>query len=129
MVAHTADKTISFSSTKIQMISRVQYFPLVKQENFLRAKYEAEGLSPREIADLTFSSRSTIVKSLEMHGIALREEDKFCGTLPYGKYWNERQIALNICEQNTINKVRELRDQGFSFAKVASVMNTMGIKD
>jgi hypothetical protein len=71
MVASETANTISFSSTKIQMISRVQYLPLVKQENFLRAKYEGEELSPREIANLTFSSRSTIVKYLETHGMVL----------------------------------------------------------
>ncbi|WP_413586040.1 recombinase family protein [Bdellovibrio sp. HCB274] len=52
----------------------------------------------------------------------------FCGTLPFGKHWKDRQIALNIREQNIINKVKELRDQGLSFEKIASIMNTMGIK-
>lgn len=128
MVALTADKTISFSSMKIQMISRVQYLPLVKQESFLRAKYEVERLSPKEIAELTFSSRSTIVKYLETHGITLRAEDRFCGTLPYGKQWKQRQIVLNTRERDAIDKARELRSRGLTFEKIANVMNTMGVK-
>lgn len=128
MVAPGTANTISFSSTKIQMISRVQYLPLVKQESFLRAKYETEGLSPKEIADLTFSSRSTIVKYLETHGIALRAEDRFCGTLPYGKRWKQRQIVINTREHDAICKAKDLRSHGLSFDKIASVMNTMGLK-
>jgi hypothetical protein len=69
------------------MISRTQYLPLVKQESFLRAKYEAEGLSVRQIAALTFSSRQTVVKYLEAFGIALRPDDRQAGTLPFGKNW------------------------------------------
>lgn len=128
MVAPGMANTISFSSMKIQMISRVQYLPLVKQESFLRAKYEIEGLSPKEIADLTFSSRSTIVKNLEAHGIILREQDRFCGTLHFGKRWKIRQVVLNEREQGAINKAKELRTQGLSFEKIANVMNTMGVK-
>jgi Recombinase. len=128
MVALGPDKTINFSSTKIQMISKVQYLPLVKQESFLRAKYEVEGLSPKEIADLTFSSRSTIVKYLETHGIAIREGDRFCGTLPYGKQWKQRQAALNDREQRAIAKAKNLRSHGHSYEKIANIMNTMGIR-
>lgn len=119
---------MDFSSTKIQMISRVQYLPLVKQESFLRAKYEMEGLSPKEIATLTFSSRSTIVKYLEAFGIALRHEDRFCGTLPYGKRWKGREIVTHAREQAAIEKAKQLRDQGLSFERIANVMNTMGVK-
>lgn len=128
MVALGTANTISFSSAKIQMISRVQYLPLVKQESFLRAKYETEGLSPKEIADLTFSSRSTIVKYLESHRIALRDEDRFCGTLPFGKRWKQRQVVLNAREQSAIDKAKELRSQGLSFEKIANVMNTMSVR-
>lgn len=128
MVAPSGDNAVDFSSTKIQMISRIQYLPLVKQESFLRTKYEIEGLSPKEIADLTFSSRSTIVKYLEAFGIALRDEDRFCGTLPFGKRWKQRQIVLNVREQSAIEKAKELRNQGLSFDKIASIMNTMGVR-
>lgn len=128
MVAYDEAITAKLSSTKIQMISRVQYLPLVKQECFLRTKYEAEGLSPKEIAALTFSSRSTIVKYLEAYNIALRKEDSFCGSLPFGKRWKDRQITINTREQVAIAKAKELRGQGLSFEKIARVMNTMGVK-
>jgi hypothetical protein len=110
------------------MISRVQYLPLVKQESFLRTKYETEGLSPKEIAALTFSSRSTIVKYLEAHRIALRDEDRFCGTLPFGKRWKQRQVVLNARQQSAIDKAKEIRAQGLSFEKIANVMITMGVR-
>ena len=128
MVAPAYDKALDFSSTKIQMISRIQYLPLVKQESFLRAKYEVEGLSPKEIADLTFSSRSTIVKYLNASNIALREEDRFCGTLPFGKRWKGRMVAIDARERSVIEKAKQLRNEGLSFEKIATVMNTMRIR-
>jgi transcriptional regulator with XRE-family HTH domain len=113
---------------KIQIISRIQYLPLVKQESFLRAKYEAEGLSLNEIATLTFSSRSTIVKYLERFGVTLRPDDRQLGVLPFGEKWRQRRIVLNAQEQATIEKAKRLREQGLSYEKIAAVMNAVAIK-
>lgn len=110
------------------MISRVQYLPLVKQESFLRAKYEEEGLSVNQIAALTFSSRSTVVKYLSNHGIALRPVDRNGGTLQFGKRRKGRLIVDQAREQAAIEKAKLLRDQGLSFDKIAQVMNAMSIK-
>ena len=128
VVAPTGANATSFSSTKIQMISSIQYLPLVKQESFLRAKYEVEGLSVNQIAALTFSSRSTIVKYLERFSIPFRSEDRQAGVLPFGKKWRQRRIVLNAQEQVAIEKAKRLRDQGLSYEKIAAVMNAVGIK-
>jgi hypothetical protein len=127
-IAPDSDKTADSSSTKIQMISRIQYLPLVKQESFLRAKYEAEGLFLNQIAALTFSSRQTVVKYLEAFGIALRPNNRQAGVLPFGKMWRRHRIVLKAQEQAAIEKARLLREQGLSYEKIAAVLNAMGIK-
>jgi hypothetical protein len=38
---------------------------------FLKERYDKEGLSSKEIADLTFSSRSAVTKLLKKHAIQL----------------------------------------------------------
>lgn len=108
-------KTVDLSSTNIQMISKVQYLSLVKQESFLRAKYEIEEISPKEIAGLTFSSRSTIVKYLKIHRISLRKEDSFCGSLPYGRRWKAGKIVFDTKEQDAVDKAKKLRARGAIF--------------
>ncbi len=120
--------TPDFSSPKIQIISSIQYLPLVKQESFLRAKYEDEELSVNQIAALTFSSRSTIVKYLERYGIPFRPEDRQAGVLPFGKKWRQRRIVLNAQKQAAIEKAKLLREQGLSYEKIAAVMNMMAVK-
>lgn len=116
-----------FSSTKIEMISSIQYIPLVKQESFLRLKYLQEGLSPRQISALTFSSRQTVVKYLKATGIPLRQDDQ-TRVLPFGKKWRLHRIAVHEQELATIEKAKQLRAQGLSYDKVAGVMSMMRLK-
>ena len=128
MVGPAGANSENFSSTKIQIISSVQYLPLVKQESLLRAKYEVEGLSANQIAAMTFSSRSTVVKYLDAFKIVLRPEDRQIGALPFGKRWYQHKIISNGRERTTLEKAHQLRDQGLSYEKIAAVMNTMKIR-
>lgn len=110
------------------MISRVKHLPLVKQESFLRLKYEQEGLSVNEIAKLTFSSRQTVVKYLKEFGINLQAEDQTLGPLAFGKKWRNGQVVNYSQEQRAIETVKKLRAQGMSYGKIAAVMTNAGIK-
>jgi hypothetical protein len=127
MVEAPGDNVTSFSSTKIEMISSVQYIPLVKQESFLRLKYLQEGLSPRQIAALTFSSRQTVVKYLKLAGIPLRMDDQI-RVLPFGKKWRLNRITIHEQELATIEKARQLRAEGLPYDKIAKVMSMMRLR-
>lgn len=119
----------TFSCPEIAMISSTQYLPLVRSKNFLLQKYVEEGLSPSEIAQQIFSCRSTVVRYLEHHGIELRAEDRSCIA---GRIFGQRRVAGKVRavkrEQETIEKMIELRRQGHSYEKIANILNTMKIQ-
>jgi predicted transcriptional regulator len=105
--------------------------PLYKNKAFLNQKYTAEKLSTDEIAAMIFSSRSTVTKYLHQFGINVRERKavKFkvgCG-LAYGRKNYGRAELANKREQEVIKKMRSLREKGFSYRKVADVLNSMKI--
>lgn len=47
--------------------------------------------------------------------------------LSYGKKVKERTLAEHKREQETIRKMHELRDKGFSYWKIADVLNAMKV--
>lgn len=77
---------------------------------------------------ISFSSRSTIVKYRDAHGITLREEDRLCRPLCFGQKRKNRRTAINTREQSTIETAKQLRNKGLSFEKIAAVMNTMKLR-
>lgn len=122
----------SFQPLKSIMISSIQYTPLYKNKEFLHQKYVVERLSTVEIAHLILSARSTVSKYLKAHGIPLRESDRMLKKRPgyglaYGKRIINRQEILHKREQDNIKKMNELRDQGFSYWKIADIFNSMKI--
>lgn len=48
--------------------------------------------------------------------------------LAYGKKIKDREIVVHKKEQEVIEKIKELREQGFSYHKIADVLNVMGIR-
>jgi biotin operon repressor len=105
--------------------------PPCKNKDFLNQKYTEEKLSTEEIAALIFSSRSTVTKYLHHFGIKVRERRavKFkagCGLAYERKNYGGVELA-NKREQEVIKKMKSLRDKGFSYRKVADVLNSMKI--
>ena len=47
--------------------------------------------------------------------------------LAYGRKVKDRELVIHKKEQEVIEKIRELRDQGFSYHKIADVLNVMGV--
>lgn len=103
---------------------------LYKNKSFLHKKYVVEGLSCEEIATQIFSARTTVLKYLKLHNIPIREvgsNTKRVRGLAYGKKIKTRNLAEHQRELDAIAKMKELGDKGFSFWKIADVLNTMKV--
>ena len=101
-----------------------------KDKAFLQQKYVVEGLSCEEIAAQIFSARTTVLKYLKIHGIPVREvgtNQKRVRGLAYGQKLKKRSLAEHKREQEAILKMRELREKGFSYWKIAEVLNAMKV--
>lgn len=119
-----------FPPANISMISTVCTDQPFKDKSFLHQKYVVEGLTCDEIASQIFSARTTVLKYLKIHGIPVREvgsNQKRVRGLAYGKKIKERALAEHKREQEAILKMRELRDKGFSYWKIAEVLNAMKV--
>jgi hypothetical protein len=117
-----------FPPANILMISCLSEDPLYKNKFFLQQKYVEERLSCEEIAAEIFSARTTVLKYLKIHNIPIREigrNTRRARGLAFGQKIKERSLAEHKREQEAILKMRKLRDQGFSFWKIAKVLNTM----
>jgi len=110
--------------------SGIQAIPLFKNPDFLRQKYVEEKLSIAEIAALTMSSNGAVHSHLRSCGIEIRgsgENIRPKRHLSYGSKISCRNVVVHCREQETLNKMRELRDQGFSYWKIADILNTMKV--
>ena len=119
-----------FPPANILIISCLSEDSLYQNKSFLHQKYVVEGLSCEEIAAQIFSARTTVLKYLKIHGIPVREtgtNQKRVRGLAYGQKIKERSLAEHKREQEAILKMRELRNKGFSFWKIADVLNTMKV--
>ena len=119
-----------FPPTQISMFSSILVDPPFRNKSFLYQKYVVEGLTCGEIAEQVFSARTTILKHLKLHGIPVREtgsNQKRKRGLSYGQKVQDRQIENHQREQENIKKMRELRDKGYSYWKIAEVFNTLKI--
>jgi hypothetical protein len=119
-----------FPPANILMISCLSEDPLYKNKFFLQQKYVEERLSCEEIAAQIFSARTTVLKYLKLHNIPVREvgsNTKRVRGLAYGQKIKERSLAEHKREQEAVFKMRELRVKGFSYWKIADVLNTMKV--
>ena len=119
-----------FPPANILMISCLSEEPLYKNKFFLQQKYVEERLSCEEIATQIFSARTTILKYLKLHNIPIREvgsNTRRVRGLGYGQKVKARNLAEHQRESDAITKMKELREKGFSFWKIADVLNTMKV--
>ena len=104
--------------------------PLYKNKEFLHQKYIVEGLTCKEIASLTFSVRSTVLKYLKHFEIEVRpvgsNQNRKRG-LAYGSKSQAKRIVDHKAEKEMIKRVQSLRDQGYSYQKIADILNTMKV--
>ena len=119
-----------FPPSNILIISDISDDPPFKNKSFLHQKYVEEGLSCDEIAEQIFSARTTVLKYLRIHGIPIREvgsNQKRVRGLAFGQKIQGRITAGHQKELNAIVKMKELRDKGFSYWKIADIIIAMKI--
>lgn len=121
------DSVPSFLSSEVVDIFEFVHIPLFKDREFLYQKYVVERLSPEEIAAEISSCRTTVSKHLKVFKVPLRKADRTRSQLGYGETWRNRQIAFHKREQEIITKMRELRATGWSYWKIADVLNVWKI--
>jgi len=95
-------------------------------KDFLQQKYVTEMLSTTELAALTFSSKTTILKYLRLHGIPIRASGKNVRpvrSVGFGQRIVNRQVIAHRKELELIEKMRSLRAEGLSYWKIADVLN------
>lgn len=105
--------------------------PEVLSKEFLYQKYVVEGLSCAEISRSVASSRTTILKRLKEYNIELRpvgSNQKRKRGVGYGERLEKRRLIEHKRETEAIQKMCELRDKGFSYRKIAEVLNTMKVQ-
>ena len=120
-----------FPPPEVFKIIQISQPDLYKDQDFLHQKYVIERLSTKEISALIFSSRTAVSKYLKLYGIPIRPHDvtnKSRSQLRYGEAWKKRAVVTHQRELENIEKMRKLRDQGFSFWKIADVFNSLGIQ-
>ena len=67
---------------------------------------------------------------MRAYGIPIRPNDlehKNRSQLRYGEAWRKRQVVVHQRERDNIEKMIQLRAQGFSYWKIADVFNSMKI--
>ena len=99
---------------------------------YLSQKYVEERLTTNELAALTGSSKTTILKYLKLHGIPIRGSGKVLRKRPgfglgYGSRIVLRRERAFKREQENIHKMKELREKGFSYWKIADILNSMKV--
>jgi len=105
-------------------------YKLFADREFLQAEYVLNKKSAKQIAKECGCSHSTILKYLRAFGIEIRSN---CagyqkGQLPYGRQLVEGKAEIHEIEAAIIMKIKALRAKGFSYARIACVLNTLGIE-
>jgi site-specific DNA recombinase len=109
----------------------VKSYPLYMNKQVLAQKYIEERLSMKEIAKDLGTARSTISKYLRKHGIPLRTayfiRKRIGFGLAYGKRIVSRQEVAHKREMENIARMRNLREKGFSYWKIADALNALKV--
>lgn len=106
-------------------------FPFIKSfcdPILLHQKYVEEGLSAGEIADQIFSSKRTVWKYLRSCKIPLRAED--IGPYEQQRFGTKRvgrRLAANCAEIRTVEKMKSLRNQGYSYRDIVKILNSLNV--
>ncbi|KYG66819.1 hypothetical protein AZI86_07210 [Bdellovibrio bacteriovorus] len=128
-MAHHAYNTRTRLSSAYHLVDSITFFakPRQKDASFLREKYLVEELSTQQIADICFSSRSTIVRHLKLNRIALREIDVArnlrAAQIPYGQKLLHGNLVPCRSELLMIEKMLRLRNKGFSYQRISELLN------
>ncbi len=120
----------NFPPAQLAEIIHFPVTPLYQNRDFLLEKYVANGLSAEEIGLEIVSATSTVLKQLKLLGIPIRGSGKNTRPkrhLAYGQKIVGRKVEVCKSEIAAIEKMERLRKQGFSYWKIADILNSMGV--
>ncbi|MGB0453769.1 MAG: recombinase family protein, partial [Bacteriovoracaceae bacterium] len=121
------------SFPRFQLTKNIKFVahPAYLDKQFLQQKYLEEKLGATEIAQLIGSSKTTVLKYLKRFGIPTRKVGanlrNHKNGVAYGQKMEKRELQNHKREQANIDKMKELRANGFSYWKIAEVFNSMKI--
>lgn len=95
---------------------------MLKLPSFLHQKYTVECLTINQIAALTLSSRSTVIKYLNVAKIPIRDEEHRLGGSTFGERKVYGRYIPNQAELNMIGRMKNLRCQGFTYRQIAEIL-------
>jgi len=127
MVQQSECNTRFCPPTEIQVITHIKRIPLLKLPSFLHQKYVTENLTINQIAELTLSSRSTVIKYLNEAGIPIRDEEHRRGGSAFGERKLNGRYIQNQTELVLIEKMRLLRNQGLTYRQIAEVLQGLNL--
>lgn len=116
MVDQNSTSTKTLSSPEFIVKSSICTTPLYKNESFLRRKYEAEGLSARQIAVLSGSAHSTINEALKTFGII--KTARIGGRVPFGWKMVSGVRVPHIRQQKIVAQIQRRKKSGWSISKI-----------
>ncbi len=97
---------------------------------FLYKKYTEEGLSLRQIAVQTTSSKESIRSALIKNNILIRDKSQHHGNPSQLKFGVKRKGLSSVehkAEQRSVDTVRQMRDEGLSLGAIARCLNQMQV--
>lgn len=114
---------------EILVNSVVCTLPIYKSKSFLHQKYVVEGLSIKEISELTFSSRSAITNALKEYGYSIEKvtKAKRIKVPVYGTKIIKRNKENHLREQRVIDSILEMHKSGNGPCAIARILNQMKV--
>ena len=122
-MVHQSDcNTVFCPPSEIQVITHIKQVSLLKLPGVLRQKYVVESLTINQIAGLTLSSRSTVIKYLKVAKIPIRAEEHRRGGATYGLRKLNGRFVTSQKERELLNKIKMLKSQGLSGQQIADLL-------
>lgn len=108
--------------TQIQVVTHVKHVSLLKIKSFLHQKYIEERLTINQIADVTISSRSTVIKYLSIARIPIRQEEHRKGAAAYGERKINGRLVPSQKELELMEKIKVLKNEGLCPQRIADIL-------
>lgn len=118
---------------KIQLVETIDFTTVLDRlhNDRLKELYLVKGWSARRTSDEIGCSHSTVLCKLKKQGVSIRNEHSPVqrrGQIGYGKRIVNGNEIQNQTEMRMIEKIKQLRDDGFSYHKIAAIFNSMGVQ-
>lgn len=131
MAQYFRAKTTGVPLPESTILSTVNCIPESLSKSFLWQKYVVEMASISRISKQICSAKQTVRRHLLLYGIPLRHADLKQrlnkGQIGFGEKRIKALIQRNNREIAVIEKMSALRAQGFSYWKIADILNSMSI--